>query len=70
MLITLRICIILKTVLRRMFGPKGERLTERCKNCIMRSVIMITLSIIMKVIKSRKKRWADDVACMEDMRNS
>ena len=50
-------------VLRRIFGPKREEITEGGENYTMRSFNDLYCSfIIVQVIKSRRMRWAEHVA--------
>jgi hypothetical protein len=55
-------------VLRRIFGPKRDEVTGGRENCIMRSFITCTfLQVrIIRMIKSRRMRWAGHVARMEE----
>jgi hypothetical protein len=49
-------------VLRRIFGPKRDEVTGGWKNCIMRSIITYASPSIIRMIKSRRMRWAGHVA--------
>jgi hypothetical protein len=52
-------------VLRRIFGPKGDDVTEIGGNCIMRSfVTFFSLPSMNRMIKSGRMRWAGLVARM------
>jgi hypothetical protein len=54
-------------VLRRIFGPKRDEVTEIGENCIMRSVTNLYSSPnIIRMIKSRRMRWAGHVAQWEE----
>jgi len=56
-------------VLRRIYRPKRVEVTrEWGKNCIMRSLMICTPYPILLVVKSRKMRWAERVACMGERR--
>jgi hypothetical protein len=45
-------------VLRRIFGPKMDELREDGENCITKSFMMYSLPSIIRMVKSRKMRWA------------
>jgi hypothetical protein len=50
-------------VLRRIFGPKRDEVTGERRKCIMRSfMICILRPSIIRIIKSRRMRWAGHVA--------
>jgi hypothetical protein len=58
-------------VLRRIFGPKNEEVVggwRRLHNEELHN--SYPSPNIIRVIKSRRMRWVDDVACMGQMRNS
>jgi hypothetical protein len=50
-------------VLRRIFGPKGNELHEGGESCIMRFILYY---IIFRMIKSRRLRYAEHVAQIEE----
>jgi hypothetical protein len=50
-------------VLRRIFRSRRDEMTGGWRNCIMRSFIISSPSII-RVIKSRRMRWIGHVARM------
>jgi hypothetical protein len=52
-----------KRVLGRIFGPKRDEVTGDGENSIMRSFITSLPSII-RMLKSRRMRWAEYVAQM------
>jgi hypothetical protein len=56
-------------VLRITFGPKGDGVTVECKKLHNgeRNVLFSSPNIV-RVIKSRRMRWARYVACMEERR--
>jgi hypothetical protein len=49
-------------------GKKKGRKTDRGENCITMSVTACILHLIVRVIKSRRLRWAGHVARMEEWR--
>jgi hypothetical protein len=49
-------------VLREVFGPKRDEVTDKWRNCITGSFMIFTPQNIIHVIKSRRKRWAGYVA--------
>jgi hypothetical protein len=54
------------TVLRRMFGPKGDEVTGEWKRIHNEELYDLYFSVTtIWVIKSRRKSWAGHVACME-----
>jgi hypothetical protein len=54
-------------VLRRKFGPKRDEVTGGGKNYKMRSSVICTAHPnIVRLIKSRRMRWAEHLACMEE----
>jgi hypothetical protein len=56
-------------VLRRYLGLRGMRKQWNGENYIMRSFMICTHhQNIIFIIKSRRMRWAEYVACMEEMR--
>jgi hypothetical protein len=59
-----------KRVLTRMFGPKRGELTGGCRKLHNEELHnFYSLPGIIKVIRSRKKRWAGHVARVGEMRN-
>jgi hypothetical protein len=50
-------------VLKRMFGPKREKVAGGWRKCIMRNVIICNLH---QVIKSKNVRWVGHIVCMAD----
>jgi hypothetical protein len=59
-----RLRVFENRVLRRIFGPKRDEMTrENGENCITRSFMICSYSpSIIKIIKSRRMRWAGHVA--------
>jgi hypothetical protein len=57
---------------RRIFGPKRNEWEESGENCIMRSFITCTLChiYIIRMIKSRRIRWAGNTANLGKKRNA
>ena len=55
-------------LLRRLFGPKRDEVTGNGENYIMRSLVICTLTNIVRVVKSRRMRWAGHVARMGEGR--
>ena len=63
----LRVCE--NSVSRKIFGPKRDEVKgkwRKLRNDELND--LYTLPNIFRVIKSRRKRWAGHVACMEEMR--
>jgi hypothetical protein len=57
-------------VLRRIFGPKGEEVTGGWRRLHNEELHNLYASPnIIKVIKSRRKKWEGNVACTGKMRN-
>jgi hypothetical protein len=54
-------------VLRRVFGPKRDEVTGNGENYIMRNLV-ISLPNIVRIVKSRRMRWAGHVARMGEGR--
>ena len=61
-----RLSVSEKRVLRRMFGPKRDEVTQECRK--LHSEELNDLYCIVRVIKSRKMRWAGSVAHMGERR--
>jgi len=60
-----------KRVLRRIFGPKREELAGGCRGLQNEELHNLYGSLnIIRVIKSRRMRWAGHVARVGEMRNS
>jgi hypothetical protein len=58
-------------VLRRIFGPKRYEVTVEWRKLHNEELHNLHSSIyIIKVIKSRRMRWAGHVACMGEKRNA
>jgi hypothetical protein len=57
-------------LLRRIFGPKRDKVTEQWRKLHNREFYNLYSSPdIIRQIKSRRMRWAGHVACMGDRRN-
>jgi hypothetical protein len=56
-------------VLRRLFGPKREEVVGGCRRLHNEELHNLYTSPYIRVIKSRRLRWAGYVACMGAMRN-
>jgi hypothetical protein len=58
--------VVENKVLGRIFGPKREEVKEGRESCILRIFIIYTLLqiFVIRVIKSRRMRWAGHIACM------
>ena len=61
-----RLRVFENRVLRRMFGPKRDEVTQECRK--LHSEELNDLYCIVRVIKSRKMRWAGSVAHMGERR--
>jgi hypothetical protein len=59
-----------KRVLSRIFVPKKEEVAGGCRRLHNELHNLCASPDIIKVIKSRRLRWADHVPRMEEMRNS
>jgi hypothetical protein len=57
-------------VLRIVFGPKKEEVTEHWRKLHNEECHNPYSSPNIEVIKSRRMRWVGHVACMEEMRNA
>jgi hypothetical protein len=53
-------------VLREIFGPKRDEVTEECRR--LHNEEFCDLSPSIRAIKSRRMRWVGHVACMGDRR--
>jgi len=62
-----RLRMLENKVLRRIFGPKRDEVTGSGENYIMRSLMTSSPNIV-RVIKSRRMRWAGHVARMGERR--
>jgi hypothetical protein len=49
-------------LVRRIFGQNKDDVMGEWRNCITRSFVICTLHHIIKMIKSRRMRWAGHVA--------
>jgi hypothetical protein len=56
-------------VLKRIFGPKGDELRMGWRKLHEELCSLYSLLNIIKMIISRRMRWADHVACMGKVRN-
>jgi hypothetical protein len=57
-------------VLRKIFGPVRDKVTGKWrKPCNEKRHDLYAAANIIRVIKSRRIRWAEHVACMEEKRN-
>jgi hypothetical protein len=63
-----RLRVFENRVLRRVFGPKRDEVTEGWRNVELHS--MYSSPNIITMIKSRRMRWTQHVACMKEMRNA
>ena len=57
-------------MLKGIFGPKTYEVTGVGKFCNEKFVICICSPNIVRVIKSKMKRWREPAACTANMRNS
>jgi hypothetical protein len=57
-------------LLRRIFGPKGDEGAGGWRRLHNEELHNLYASPIIRVIKSRRMRWAQHVACMGEMRNA
>jgi len=58
-------------VLRRIFGPKREKVVGGWRRLCNEELCNLYASPnVIRVIKSRRMRWAVHVACMEEMRDA
>jgi hypothetical protein len=58
-------------VLRRIFGPKRDEVTGECRRLHNKELhALYTSPNIIRVIKSRRLRWAGHVACMGERRGA
>jgi hypothetical protein len=58
-------------VLRRIFGPKGQKVTRGGRRLHNEELHNVYASLnFIRVIQSRRMRWAGHVACMGEMRSS
>ena len=58
-------------VLRKIFGPRRNEVTGEWRRLHNEELLALYFSTnIIRVMKSRKKRWAGHVACMGDTRGS
>ena len=65
-----RLRVFENRVLRIIFGPKREEVTEEWKKLHNEELSDLYRSPnIVRVIKSRRMRWAGHVACMEERRD-
>jgi hypothetical protein len=61
-----RLRVFENRVLRRIFGPKRDEVTEKWRRLHNKELYTVCSSPnIIGVIKSRRLRWAGHVACME-----
>jgi hypothetical protein len=64
-----RLRVFENRVLRRIFGPKMDEVTEEWRRLHNKELYALYFPPnIIQVIKSRRLRWAGDVACMEERR--
>jgi hypothetical protein len=54
------------SVLRKIFGPKRDEVTQECRRLHNKEVYDIYSSLNIWVIKSRRMRWVGHVARMEN----
>jgi hypothetical protein len=58
-------------VLRRIFGPKRDEVTEKCRKLHSQELHDLYSSpSIIRIINARKMRWVWNVARMEEKRNA
>jgi hypothetical protein len=63
--------VVLQYVLRRIFGPKRDEVTEEWKKLHIEELHDLYSSpSIIRIIKARKMRWAGHVALMGERRNA
>jgi hypothetical protein len=62
-----RLRVLENRVLRRIFGPKRDEVTRSGENYLMRSLVSVILTNIVRVIKSTI-RWARHVANIGETR--
>jgi hypothetical protein len=55
-------------VLRRMFGPKRDEVTREWRKLHNEKLNLYHLPSIVRLVKSRRMRWAGHVACMGEGR--
>jgi hypothetical protein len=58
------------TVLRRIFGPKRDEVTREWRKLHVDELRDLYSSSIIRIIKSRRMRWAGHVAQMGEKRNA
>jgi hypothetical protein len=64
-----RLGVFENRMLRRIIGPKRDEVTGEWKNCIMKSFMYSSPSII-RIIKVRRMRWVGHVAGIGEKRNA
>jgi hypothetical protein len=65
-----RLRVFENRVLRRIFGPKRDEVTGEWRRLQNKDLYALYLPNIIRVIKSRRLRWAGYVACMGDRRGT
>jgi hypothetical protein len=57
-----RLRVLDNSVLRKAFGPKRDDVRGSGEDCTLRSFVLYSSPNIIRVIKSRRMRWAGHVA--------
>ena len=64
-----RLRVFENRVLKRIFGPKRDEITEEWRKLHNEDLnVLYFLPSVVRVIKSRRMRWAGHVACMGEKR--